>query len=93
LRSLIREPLKIIIMLKDEFKWYIENQNDLVTKYNGKFIVIKDKSVVGAYDSERDALFESEKKYGLGSFIIQKCTPGEEDYTQIFHSRVSFANY
>jgi hypothetical protein len=78
-------------MLKDQFNWYLENQHDLVNKYNGKFLVIKDKSVVGVFEQEDIALIDAEKKYGLGNFIIQKCTPGEDSYTQTFHSRVVFA--
>lgn len=78
-------------MLKDQFNWYLENQSDLVKKYNGKFLVIKDKAVVGVYDKEDIALIDAEKKFGLGSFIIQECSPGEGSYTQTFHSRVVFA--
>lgn len=48
-------------MLKDQFNWYLENQSDLVKKYNGKFLVIKDKSVVGVYDQEDIALIDAEK--------------------------------
>jgi len=38
--------------LEKEFKYYIKKQNNLVEKYNGKFIVIKDCKVIGTYDSE-----------------------------------------
>ena len=78
-------------MLRDFFVWYLEHQNELVKKYNGKYIVIKDNAVVGAYNSDREAVIESEKKYPLGTFIIQKCSPGGEAYTQNFSSRVIFA--
>jgi len=78
-------------MLQDFFIWYLEHQNELVKKYNGKFIVIKDNTVVGSYNSSGEALIESEKKFPLGSFIIQECTPGTEAYTQHFNSRVTFA--
>ena len=78
-------------MLQEQFNWFLENQSDLVKKYNGKFLVIKDKSIVGAFDREDLALIDAEKKYGLGNFIIQECTPGEGSYTQTFHSRVVFA--
>ena len=78
-------------MLKKEFDYYLKNQSDLVEKYNGKYIVIVGEKVVGVYDSDADALIESQKKYKLGTFLIQKCTPGTEDYTQTFHTRVAFA--
>ncbi|KAA6300592.1 MAG: hypothetical protein EZS26_003252 [Candidatus Ordinivivax streblomastigis] len=78
-------------MLQEQFNWYIENQEELVKKYNGKVIVIKDKTVVGAYENEYEALVESEKQYQIGTFLIQKCSPGTEAYTQNFSSRVIFA--
>ena len=75
-------------MLEDNFKYYLKNQDELVKKYNGKFIVIKDNKVVDVYETYEDAYFESETKYELGTFIIQHCLPGDESYTHTFHSRV-----
>lgn len=77
-------------MLEKQFKYYLDHQEELVEKYRGKFLVIKDESVVGVYDSELDAYRESVKKYELGTFLIQECTPGEESYTQTFRTRVIF---
>ena len=31
--------------------WFYQNQDDLVSKYNGKFIAICDCNVLGAYDT------------------------------------------
>jgi Family of unknown function (DUF5678) len=76
--------------LEKEFKYFLAHQEELVNKYSGKYIVIKDESVIGDYDSEMDAYFETKKKYELGTFIIQKCSPGTESYTQTYHSRVIF---
>jgi hypothetical protein len=78
-------------MLKDEFLYYLENQRQLVKMYNNKFIVIKDKTVIGSYDREDIALFETQKTHELGTFLIQKCTVGTGAYTQTYHSRVVFA--
>lgn len=72
------------------FQYYLDNQDELLKKYNGKFIVIKDNKVVGTFDNEAEAYFDSEKKYGLGNFLVQLCTPGDGGYTQHFMSRVAF---
>lgn len=77
-------------MLEKEFKYYLNNQNQLVEKYNGKYIVIKGEDVIAVYDSETEAYFETQKQHELGTFLIQYCEPGDEAYTEIFHSRVSF---
>lgn len=73
------------------FDFYVDNQQGLLTSYHGKYIVIVDNAVVGAYPSYEDAYFDSLKKYQLGTFLIQLCTEGSADYTQTFHSRVIYA--
>lgn len=78
-------------MLDKEFKYYLDHQEELVSKYNGKYLVIKDESVIGVYDTEVQAYFETIQKHELGTFLIQYCSPGNEDYSQSFHSRVVFA--
>jgi len=77
--------------LEKEFNYYIENQKELVKKYNGKYIVIKNDKVIGVFNNELDAIEETSKTEELGTFLIQKCEPGVESYTQIYNSRVTFA--
>jgi hypothetical protein len=78
-------------MLDKEFKYYLDNQNILVKKYDGRYIVIVGEKVVGDYDDYSQALSHSLKNYEMGTFLVQKCSPGEKDYTLTFHSRVAFA--
>ncbi len=77
-------------MLEKEFKYYRDHQDELVTKYNGKYVVIKGDKVIGIYDTQPEAYFETQKEHELGTFLIQLCTPGESAYTATFHSRVHF---
>lgn len=77
-------------MLDKEFQYYIDHQVELVEKYLGKFLVIKDLSVIGVYNTEIEAYSETIKKHELGTFLIQECQPGDENYTQTFRSRVIF---
>lgn len=76
--------------LKKEFQWYILHQADLVRQYNGKVLVIKDEKVFGIYGSEIEAYQQATKQFDLGTFLIQKCTPGDQDYSQTFRSRAVF---
>jgi len=76
--------------LDKEFKYFLDHQSELVNRYNGRYVVIVGQKVVGDYDTETEAYYSSIKKYELGSFIILKCSPGEESYSQHFHSRVTF---
>jgi hypothetical protein len=77
--------------LEKEFTFYLQHQAELVNRYNGKFIVIKDGEVLGAYDNDLEAVKQTSKAHELGTFLVQKCEAGSESYTQTFHSRVSFA--
>lgn len=73
--------------LADEFNYYLEHQDDLVKEYNGKVIVIKDRRVLGAYDSDTEAVIDTQKNHELGTFLVQSVSPGTGAYTQS-HSRV-----
>ncbi|GAJ24038.1 unnamed protein product, partial [marine sediment metagenome] len=53
-------------MLKQEFKYYLDNQKELIKKYNGKYLMIKDQNVVGDFDDEVTAYKEGVNKYGVG---------------------------
>ena len=75
-------------MLEKNFKYYLKHQPELVKKYNGKFIVIKDEKVIGVYTSHPEAYNETVKSHELGTFLIQHCLPGKEGYSQTFHSQV-----
>lgn len=80
-------------MLEKEFQYYLDNQDSLVKKYKGKFLVIKDNDVAGVYNTKQEAYDNSTSKYQLGTFLIQECLPGKENYTQTFHSRVIISAY
>lgn len=77
-------------LLEKEFNYYLSNQNELVKQYNGKFIVIKNQKVIGAYSSEVEAIETTSREHELGTFLVQKCEPGTESYSQTYHSRVAF---
>jgi hypothetical protein len=77
--------------LKKEFEYYLANQDDLVKRFNGRFVVIRDQKVVGDYADQLSAITEAQKTYALGTFLVQKVEPGNAAYTQTFHSRVAFA--
>ncbi len=76
--------------LEKEFRFYIENQDEMVKQYDGKVIVIKEGLVLGAYDDELTAVTETKKTHELGTFLVQRVSPGDAAYTQTFHSRVAF---
>jgi hypothetical protein len=76
--------------LEKEFQYYLDHQDDLVKQYNGKVIVIKNGQVIGVYESEIEAIEKTSEKEELGTFLVQKCNPGTDNYVQMYHSRVAF---
>jgi hypothetical protein len=78
-------------MLEREFKYYLDNQEELLKKYSGRVIVIVGESVIGDYANEVEAYTETIKKHKVGAFLLQLCVPGKDSYTQTFHSRAIFA--
>jgi hypothetical protein len=76
--------------LQREFEYYLQNQKELVQKYNGKVLVIKGQTVIGVFESDLEAVQRTSEKHELGTFLVQKCDLTPESYTQSYHSRVVF---
>ena len=68
--------------------WFYQNQDELVSKYNGKFVAISDCSVLGAYDSFGGGVRAMiGKGYAPGTFIVHHCLPEDaERKAYYFHS-------
>ena len=79
-------PDKMEKPLIKEFYWYLDNQDELVKKYDGRYLVIIGEEVVGDYRTYEGAYFESSEKYELGTFLIQKCSKGDKDYSIYIHT-------
>ncbi len=75
-------------MLEKEFQYYLDNQNELVNKHNGKVIVIVGKKVINEYPDKMEAYLDSIKTYKEGTFLIISCSPGGDDYTFSQRSRI-----
>jgi hypothetical protein len=68
-------------VFEQDLQYFVEHQEELVQKYEGRVLVIKDQRVIGAYDSALEAYLEAQKNHQVGSFLIQPCHPGADAYT------------
>ena len=75
--------------LEKSFEYYLAHQEELVKRYAGQHVVIVDERVVGAFDSAIEAYQHAASQYEPGTFLVQLVTPGDEAYSQVFHSRVA----
>ena len=76
-------------MLDQEYKYFKDNQKQLLKKYPNKVLVIKGEQIEGIYDGEEAAYKDAVSKFELGTFLIQRCV-AEDKAVQTFHSRVIF---
>lgn len=76
-------------MLEKEYQYFLDNEEKLLNIYRGKYIVIKDGEVIASYNTIGEAYIETVKDYELGTFMIHKCIP-EEEQIQYLGPRVIF---
>ena len=72
-----------------DFRWYIEHQDEMVERYNGRVIAIKDRVVLGSYSDYGEAIAATKKEHEPGTFILQLVSPGEKAYTVTIYSPVA----
>lgn len=72
--------------LKRNLDWYIANQQDLSTNYNGKILLIVDQKLVQVFDSMQDAYAAALKSYPVGTFTLQPCSPDKDSYTLMLYT-------
>ena len=76
--------------LKSEFEYYLAHQAELVEKFDGRYVAIKAGHILGDYETELEAVVETQKEHPVGTFLVQLVSPGAAAYTQTFHTRVAF---
>lgn len=80
-----------MVNLQQLFQYYLDNQDDFVKKYNGKYLIITQDGVKGAFDTQSEGYDAAIKNFRKGNFMLQLCTEGDEAYSQHFlTSRVAF---
>lgn len=65
---------------KNDFQFFINNYQKLYSKYGHKFLAIKNKEILGAYDSVPETIDSLSSAHEAGSYIIQECTGDESAY-------------
>jgi hypothetical protein len=80
-------------MIRDDYEFYKDHKDEFLEKYNGKYLLIHAKELIGVYETETEALQDAvDKGYQPGKFLVHHCIP-EEEQEMRFYSRVSFSSY
>jgi hypothetical protein len=72
-----------------DFEYFRENRTALYEKYGHRYLAIKNKSVLGDFDTFDDAVKTTLKAEQPGTFIVQECTDSNKNYTHMFQNNVS----
>jgi fibrillarin-like rRNA methylase len=76
-------------MQDQDFEYFIQNMESFYKQYGHKFLSIKDRNILGAYDSFDMALEETLKREPIGTFIIQECFKSKEESVNHFQGNVA----
>ena len=56
-----------------EYLWYKANEVELLAKYHGRYVVVKNEQVLGDFESRKAARLHTLKSHKAGTFIIHHC--------------------
>ena len=62
----------MIELLKKETETYNAHKTELISRSKGKYVLIKDETVVGVFDSELDAVHQGYERFGNVPFLVKQ---------------------
>ncbi len=75
----------------EDFEWFVQNYKQLFEEYGYCYLAIKDKKVLGAYQSFAEAVNKTSEVEEDGSFIVQESNGSEDAFNEYFPSLNLFA--
>jgi hypothetical protein len=66
-------------MLEQERKFFEENRALWLTKFPGRFVLIKGSELLGTFDTIDEALAEGARRFGLESFLARRVEQVEQE--------------
>lgn len=66
-------------MLNKEREYYSENLSLWLARYPGKFVLVKERELIGAFDTMDEALAEGARRFGLASFLVRRVQQAPEE--------------
>jgi hypothetical protein len=65
-------------VLDQEIKYYDENRTDWLSRYPDKYVLVKGRQLIGAFDTITEALAEGARRFGLDNFLVRQVGEGEQ---------------
>ncbi len=66
-------------MLEQEREFYAENLAEWLKKYPGKFALVKERELAGAFDTIEEALSAGARQFGLTPFLVRRVQEKQEE--------------
>lgn len=66
-------------MLDTERQFYSENLAKWLGQYPGKFVLVKGRELIGTFDTDKDALSQGARLYGLDPFLVRRVQEHQEE--------------
>lgn len=66
--------------MSEDFAWFRQHYKEFQQKYGDSFIVIKNKKILGVYNTYAEGVHATSKNEELGTFIVQQCAQDNEAY-------------
>lgn len=65
----------------EDFKWFVGEMPELFRQYGHCFLAIKNRQVLGTYQSYGEAVDSTASSEDFGTFIVQECGKSVSVYT------------
>lgn len=66
--------------MDEDFVWFKEHYKEFQAEYGHAFLAIKNKRILGVYNTYGEGVRATAKTEDIGTFIVQECDPQCEAY-------------
>ena len=70
--------MSVMEQLASELETYEAERERLLGESSGKYVLIRGEEIVGAYDTEADAVAEGYRRFGNVPFLVKLVSPVDE---------------
>ena len=66
-------------MLQDEIEHFNQHRAEWLTQFAGRVALVKDRTLIGVYEDELQALSEGTRLYGLTPYLVRRIVSEDQE--------------
>ncbi|MGI9168348.1 MAG: hypothetical protein ACR2G5_18525 [Pyrinomonadaceae bacterium] len=66
-------------MLEKERQFYADRLAEWLSRFPGKFVVVKGQELLGVFDTVEEALAEGARRFALEPFLVRRVQPTQDE--------------